>query len=320
LLWTGLSFGQAEVRKEPPKPNEAEARLADGSIVRVLVLHEYLDVQTKYGKLTVPINQIRRIDFGFRLPEDVAKKIEAAVKRLGDQVFSEREAAVRELVGLGAQAYPALQVAARGSDAEAVRRARSAMEQIREKVPADLLTRPSYDQIAAAEFPFNGHVVTSAIKVKTAYFGDVELKVSDLRSLRFMGGTGGDVTVVVEAAQYGSPPGQQWLETDFHVSAGERLVITATGSVDLWPMGPNVYMAKPSGYPQGGIVLGPGGQRHVPGMLLGRIGEHGKVFIIGDRYDGKPTEEGRLYLQIVPSPWNNASAGSYEVKVSAGSR
>ena len=36
---------------------------------------------------------------------------------------------------------------------------------------------------------------------------------------------------------------------------------------------------------------------------------------VGDRFEGIPAEEGRLFLQIVPSPWNNASTGSYRVRV-----
>ena len=51
------------------------------------------------------------------------------------------------------------------------------------------------------------------------------------------------------------------------------------------------------------------------GTLLGRVGENGKVFVIGERYDNVPGEEGKLYLHIVPSPWNNASSGTYQVHI-----
>jgi len=51
------------------------------------------------------------------------------------------------------------------------------------------------------------------------------------------------------------------------------------------------------------------------GMLLGRIGEKGKVFQVGAKYSGTPSESGRLYLRIACSPWNNASTGSYAVKI-----
>ena len=52
-----------------------------------------------------------------------------------------------------------------------------------------------------------------------------------------------------------------------------------------------------------------------PRRLIGKVGENGKAFYIGDRYEGTAPEEGKLYLQIVPSPWNNASAGSYRVRI-----
>ena len=36
--------------------------------------------------------------------------------------------------------------------------------------------------------------------------------------------------------------------------------------------------------------------------------------MIGERYEANATEEGKLYLQIIPSPWNNASSGSYRIR------
>jgi hypothetical protein len=39
------------------------------------------------------------------------------------------------------------------------------------------------------------------------------------------------------------------------------------------------------------------------------------VFIIGAQYEGVPSSEGKLFVHIVPSPWNNASTGNYRVRV-----
>ena len=36
-----------------------------------------------------------------------------------------------------------------------------------------------------------------------------------------------------------------------------------------------------------------------------RIGENGKQFYIGDRFDGTANEEGRLFVLIVPSPFDD---------------
>src|SRR5438034_11839089 len=51
------------------------------------------------------------------------------------------------------------------------------------------------------------------------------------------------------------------------------------------------------------------------GMLLGKIGEDGEAFTIGERYEGTPEAQGKLYLHIGPSPWNAQSQGSYDVKI-----
>jgi hypothetical protein len=69
-------------------------------------------------------------------------------------------------------------------------------------------------------------------------------------------------------------------------------------------------MAAPKGY----NTAGKGGQ-FMAGALVGRIGDNGKAFFIGDRYDAAVTEEGKLFLLIIPSPWNNASTGQYRVRI-----
>ena len=51
-------------------------------------------------------------------------------------------------------------------------------------------------------------------------------------------------------------------------------------------------------------------------MLLGKIGEEGEMFIVGERYEGMPETEGKLFLHIGPSQWNAQSAGQFDVKVS----
>ena len=59
---------------EPPKAAPAEGlrfegKFADGSFVVLQLMDEVLIVSTKYGKLTVPMAEVKRIEFGFRYPE-----------------------------------------------------------------------------------------------------------------------------------------------------------------------------------------------------------------------------------------------------------
>ena len=39
-------------------------------------------------------------------------------------------------------------------------------------------------------------------------------------------------------------------------------------------------------------------------LVIGRIGENGKPFLVGDRFESSVGEEGKLFLHIVPSPWS----------------
>ncbi len=287
---------------------QAEVRFGDGSLVRLTLLQENLEVMTKYGKLTIPFTDVRRIEFGLHLPEGVGPKIQTAIGRMGSNVYKHREEAVNDLVDLGHFALPLVEKAARGGDLEVAQRAQSVLKRITEKVPAEDLRTKAEDTIQTVEFLITGRIISPAIKARSVHFGDLSLKLSELRTLHLRGGKD-DVEVTVDATKYGSAA-DQWLDTGTSIDSNLRLHIRGDGQVDLWPQTPGQYMTGPKGY----TTAGKGGA-HMAGTLLGRVGSDGKVFVVGDRFEGIPGREGRLYLHIVPSPWNNASTGNYRVKI-----
>lgn len=301
-------LAQEQARKDAPKTHQAEVRLGDGSLVRMSVLQEFLDVQTKYGKLTIPIAEIRRIDFGVHIPEEVSTKIDAAIKLLGSETFRDRDDAANKLILIGGPAYPVVQKASRNPDLEVAQRAALVLKRISEKVPAEQLRVKEDDVIHTFQFPVVGRIMSNHIKAFSTHFGELNLRLSDLRTMHLRP-TGGDTEYTVDATRHGSAP-DQWLDTGVVVDGAVRLVISAEGQVDLWPQGPGQYVTGPKGY----TTAGKGGS-FMAGSLLGRIGENGKVFCIGDRFEGAPGDEGKLYLHIVPSPWNNASSGAYRVRL-----
>src|SRR5262245_28057466 len=115
-----------------PDANAVEIRFADDSTVKMSLQTASIEVATRYGKLTIPVAEIRRIDFGLRIPEETAKRIDAAVAQLGSKDFKQREAAAAELVSLRDLAYPAVQKVARSTDLEVARRAREVLKSIAE--------------------------------------------------------------------------------------------------------------------------------------------------------------------------------------------
>lgn len=290
------------------RPAHAEVRFCDGSIVRMTLLQESLDVTTKYGKLTIPLSEVRRVEFGLHVPPEVNQQIVHSIKRLASDVYKERDVASKDLIQAGHFAFPSLQKASRSGDQEVAYRAVGLIKQISERVPSELLRIREDDVIHTTEFAVIGRISAQTLKAHSPHFGDVNLKLSELRTVHIRQ-HGGKQELIVDAAKHGSAL-DQWCDTGVTVDAAQRVVITAEGQVDLWPQGPGQYMALPKGY----NTAGKGGQ-YLAGALIGKIGENGKTFLIGERYEGTASEEGKLYVQIVPSPWNNASTGVYRLRI-----
>jgi hypothetical protein len=321
--------GYAQTGGKIDNPGEVEILFANGSLVRMTMIQEKIDILTPYGKLNVPLKDIRRIEFGLHVPEGMDKKVDAAIKQLASADFKEREAAVRELVTLGVYAYPALLQAAKSAELEVAKRATDAVARIRAKVPAKELRLGEEDRVVTRTFTIVGHIVTPALKARTEYFGEAQLSLAQLRTLRVLVESK-DADVAVDAAKYAVA--NEWLETNVTVDGNSVLTIAATGQVDLLPRQPGMVVCGPQGYGAGapGAFGGPGGfagpgkkvgkggmaARAYSGVLLGRIGENGDIFVIGERYEGAPERDGKLYLHINPSQYDAASTGAYQVRIS----
>jgi len=272
------------------------------------ILQEELEVQTKFGKLNIPLAEVRRIEFGLHVPADVNQQITQSIKRLASEVYKERDVASKDLMQVGHFAYPSLQKASKSGDVEVAYRAAGLIKQIAERVSPDLLKLRDEDVIHTAEFTVIGRITSETLKAHSPHFGEVLLKLSELRTMH-MRQQGGKQELIVDAGKHGSAL-DQWFDTGVSVDPQQRLSITCEGQVDLWPQGPGQYLAAPKGY----NTAGKGGQ-FMAGALVGKVGENGKAFFVGDRYDAAIHEEGKLFLLIIPSPWNNASTGQYRVRI-----
>jgi hypothetical protein len=188
---------------------------------------------TPYGRLSVPVADIRRIDFATRLDDDATKRIEEAIPNLAHQQFARREAASAELFKLREKAYPALLEAARSKDPEVVQRANDLLDRIRDAVPADQLEVRKFDVVQTADSKFSGRIEGAALKAASAQFGDVRLKLVDLRSLRLPGRA--DDTAVAHADP---DPGNL---TGFNDKVGKSFHFRVTGAGIGFVWGTDVY-------------------------------------------------------------------------------
>lgn len=322
LLILGTVVGQDETKKPERNPREVDVHFANGSTVRMTLQTESIDVQTPYGKLTVPVRDIKQIDFGVHLPEGLDQKVDEAIRKLGSENFKERDAATNELIRYGADAYPAvLHASQHSTEIEIAKRAKSVVETMKTNLPAKDLRTQHPDIIVTPTFTLVGRILTPSLKANADYFGDVQVQITKLRMLRSTGAPT-EYTVTVDSAKYAAVGGREWLATEYQVEAKTKLSFTATGTVDLWPQqaGGN-YISTPNGYATGAaaaiIAKGAVRTRILPGALVGKIGEDGAPFVIGDAHELVAPREGKLYLQIGPSPWSQQCSGSYQVKVTS---
>ena len=166
-------------------PGAMEVHFTDGSILKGTLKDEHIELETSYGKLLIPVGDIQRIEIGQRISEDVRKRIDAAIADLGHANPQQRQAAMAELVSLKEKAYPALLLAAKGKDSEAVHGAGQVLDKLRETVAESILERPMHNVVYTSNSKIAGRIKVDTFRVTTSVFGDQQAKLIDIRIMRF---------------------------------------------------------------------------------------------------------------------------------------
>jgi hypothetical protein len=199
---------------------EVEVRCCDNSVLRLRLLDERLELQTKYGVLLIPVTDIQRIEFAPRVSPAEAERIGLAISRLAHPDYQMRERASAELLSLRERAYPALLRAMKSDNPEVSRRAEEAVRIIQSQVPAALLEHRDYDVVCTDNCRITGRLTASVLRVHTSQFGEQLLRLADMRVLS-VGGSTQDVAL--------APPAPTNLMA-FQHQFGKELSYTVTGS------------------------------------------------------------------------------------------
>lgn len=191
LVWLAcLSLGADDtpttsaLSVSPLDPRAMEVQLADESVLKLLLADEQIEIVTPHGKLFVPTDEIRRIEFAQRLPEETVKRIGELIEQLRSAEAEAREPAAAELLELKEQAYLPLVRAAQGGDPQLAPRAAEVLRSLRRKLPRPALTVREDDLIETTDAKIAGRIAMPALKVRTTQFGELALKLADARSLR----------------------------------------------------------------------------------------------------------------------------------------
>jgi hypothetical protein len=236
-----VSVGAAPLADDPPmdkarppvEPGAIEVRFTDNRTVKMILKDEKIELITSYGKLLVPVADIRRIEVATRIPEETAKRIAKAITHLGSTEFTEREAAVAELLKLKEKSVPVLLVAARDKDVEVARRAQDLLDRIRQLVPEEQLEVRKQDVIQTETMKLTGKIGVSALKATGSSSGEVQVKLADVRAIRSLTANTEDEVKNAPAAP------ASFVELQNQVGKSFHFTLTGVNNGTVW--GSDVY-------------------------------------------------------------------------------
>jgi len=301
---------------DPIDPDIVRLSLMDGSIITGKLSVRELDIETPYGKLTAPVRDLRSFTPGLINHPELAKQIRDLVDGLGAEQFDVREKSQRGLLKLGKPVRAELEKRANDPDHERRTRIRAILDEFDEEAddddePGANLALLDRDQVETSEFTIVGRILTPTLSI-TSHYGPMTVKISDVRradrdaprrsEVRKLVGVDGNCIV-----------SKMMKDTKIHLERGDRVTITAEGSIIMAPWG-NGATCSPDGAGNYGWYL-PG---QIPsGALVGVIGRGDSVFKIGSKATFKAERSGSLRLAIaMQSDYADQTfPGRYNVKI-----
>ncbi len=306
--------GTASEPKNITPPAPVAIQFHNGTLIKEATIEGTIEIMTRYGKFVIPSQDIRRVEFGFRLLDEDRRVLDQALQQLKRDNYEQRETAARSLLGLGRSAYPALSKAVKSDsfDLDSKHRIDTVLQEIRNVTPSDQLKFPEEDLIQTADATLKGKITSDSLKARATVLGDLQLPLAKLRGVR---ASVGYRMVRIEPA--GMEP---WMETSVEIPPGARVNFKVTGMIQF-----DVGGRKMSTGPQGSAELQrvvndkvPHDVRSPVGTLHGRLTREGKHsdFSIGEHLDTVTTDGGRLSLRIyVGGPHDFPMSGSYQVEI-----
>jgi hypothetical protein len=298
--------------KEEIGEREVRFVLWDGTVVTGDIGIEFLIVQTKFGKLEVPVKNIMSLRPGMDSFPQMTQEIAELVEKLGDRDFQTREKAHRALVAKGNLIRAEIENFKDGGSAERKKHLDKIREQIEEMADdeeeweEDGEREPEMirgDTIQTRDFTIVGKIIQPEFSLSSKY-GNLRIALSDIKQgdRNWMQTT---ETINRNIAVQGNSFFQtKPVSTKIRVNKGDRIKIRASGTVQ-WASWGNISSGP------GGITNQGNWNGHNCGTLLARIGEKGELIKIADKGEFVAKSNGVLFLGISMRD-NYANQASYQ--------
>jgi hypothetical protein len=281
-------------------------KLQDGSTIAGDLSVKEISIETEFGELTVPIAKIRSFVPGLDSNPKAADELAAKIKDLESDDYKTREQARKDLLAMGPRISKQIAPHLESENAEVKRHVTEIMKEFEQQMEeaaddeegASEAVKPliNLDTLETTEFTVTGRISPAEFKMASKY-GPLTIALGDIvKASR-------PVDQRESLRRSISVPGQNLAQRSFkstglRVAAGDKVTITASGTITMSPWGSNAS-SGPDGMPNYGWYV-PGS---IPGgALVYRIGEKGQVQKAGTKTTFTAKTSGMLQLAVGMMP------------------
>lgn len=303
----------------------ARITLRDGSIYNGSINLKSVELQTDYGKLSVPMKNVSSVEVGLPPDRSNKTKLENLCSQLSNEVEETRKIAYDELLKIKPQEIFVLY------DYMYSEKYVPSYDNLYtlEQVVSDLKSKFNFDENVQekdiiyidGQYIMGGSYIFPSVDIKTE-FGPLTIpkeKISKLE-ITYVPASEGETSKIINLAASKYITGNQnggWYRTGINVSKGQRVTITASGEITLASLSNAKYNPNGAvGTDTGNTIAG--GTYPTYGQLVYKIGESGQSYVAGSKFNGTMQATGMLYISIYETVYNSANTGSYNVNIKAG--
>ncbi len=302
-------------------PGTVRVHLHDGSMITGIFADKTIEVETEFGVLKVPLDQITSLTPGLDSQTGRMEMLKKLIEELGDKSYSVRDKAEKKLMLMGAKIREELERNRRDENAERrtrVQKILAAIDELEEDGPSigegngDSQPWRRLDTVVTQQFTLAGQIKQKEFELVSKY-GKLKISLADIRRVERPSTARSSYRRSVEVAGTNIAP-RQYKNSHIVVQAGDRVSIRADGVLKMTPWGSSA-MSTPDGAPNYGWYI----NAKIPsGALVMRIGSKGTPTKVGSRHTFTATKAGTLYFAIGmnASQANSSFPGTYKLKVS----
>ena len=295
--------------------SDLKITLMDGSLLNGKLSVAEFAIDTRFGALKVPVDQIQSFRPGLQSHAGLQTSLTGLINDLGADTYATREKAQQAIMKLGPDIRGELARLVKTVEGERAARLQKIIDDFEamrsdDDDPGQTAEWSRDDVIVTPGFVVVGRITTPGFAINSNY-GTLQVKMEDVREGRR------DAAEPENLAKNVSVPGstiqqRAYINTGIKLAKGDQVSFTASGSITLTPFGNNRQST-----PDGATNVGVSYQGMQVGTLAARIGDNGTLIKVGSKLAWTADKAGVLFLGVA-CPDDYASytfPGEYQVKI-----